>query len=95
VATEQKRVLHQVLMTGDPLTGVLKTLTVSYASFLTDGNQIVQGSISIEDATNVDLSSADVATWLGDAVAPLAAQLAAANATIAQLQAQISATQPA
>jgi hypothetical protein len=91
MATETKRVLHQVMMTGDPLTGALKTLTVAYASFLVDGDQIISGTVKLEDASNVDLASAEVAAWLGAAVAPLTAQLAAANATIAQLQAQVAA----
>lgn len=72
------------------MTGVLKTLTVSYASFLIDGDEVIPGTVTLEDATNVDLASADVAAWLGNAVAPLTAQLATANATIAQLQAQLA-----
>ncbi|MFM0407446.1 hypothetical protein [Paraburkholderia dipogonis] len=94
MATETKRVLHQVMMTGDPLTGELKTLTVWYASFLVDGDQVIAGTVSLEDATNIDLASPEVATWLGNAVPPLTAQLAVANATIAQLQAQIAASSP-
>lgn len=92
MATETKRVLHQVMMTGDPLTGALKTLTVAYASFLVDGDQIINGTVRLEDATNVDLASAEVSAWMGDAIPPLVAQLAVANATIAQLQAQIAAS---
>jgi hypothetical protein len=91
MATETKRVLHQVMMTGDPLTGTLKTITVSYASFLVDGDQIIDGTVTLEDATNVDLASPDVATWLTSAVATLNAQLAAANTLISTLQAQIAA----
>lgn len=92
MATETKRVLHQVMMTGDPITGALKTLTVSYASFLIDGDQVINGTVSLEDATNIDLASPEVSAWMGDATPPLVAQLAAANATIAQLQAQIAAS---